>query len=119
MEVHERIVPRRILIAPGRRLSLVHRVERRMSARRRHILHGSPPGELARSQLAGNGLPFAWEHASLSNGLAIDIHLDRRAWNEVLVDLTIALSDGVGRLPTYQRDIVRQAVVADRVVIRQ
>src|SRR5882762_3488840 len=110
MKIDERVVPSRILVPGLRRLRLVHRVQRRMQTRRRHVFHVSAPRESTRRQLVRDRLHFTGEHASLSYGLTVRVQLDRGTRDEVLVNLTSALRHNIRSLPAYQGDVVVETV---------
>ncbi len=132
MEVHERIMPRGIVVAVGHRgarrlghLRQVLRVERGMPADRAltrgvvaHVAHVGLPGQAGGGHLVRNGLHARRIHAAGAYDLVV-AHQRLAGLGKVLVSLAVA--DGVHRagLSAHHGHIVVQAHVARAVVAGQ
>ena len=123
MEVDERVVARRVLVAVARRLRVVARVQRGVTARRRlgrrvpHVLHVTLPGATHGRELIGDRGHESGVDAALSDRLTVGV--EGRCAGEVGVDHAVPLRLGVRRLATHERDVVVEAHVTRRVVLPQ
>ena len=123
VEVDERVVAHRVLVAGAGLLGRVGRADRRVTAgpglgrRVPHVLHVALPGAARGRELIGDGRYEGRIHAALPDRLAVGVEA-RRA-DEVGVDLAVRLGVGIGCLAAHQRDVVVEAHVAGRVVLPQ
>src|SRR5262249_46283649 len=116
VEVHERVVSRRVLVADLRLLRSVDRPDARVEARAAHVLHVRLPTKAARVELVGDGGDGLRVHAALPYCLTFGCDAGT---DEVRVRLAITLGLHVRSLTTDLRDVVRQAVVRDTEVLRE
>ena len=123
MEVDERVVARGVLVADLRLLGVVLLVERGVAAGRGHagaavlhVLHVAAPAQAALRELVRDRQRRARVDAALPDRLAVRVGPER---HEVREDLAVGLRHRVGRLSADHRDVVAQALVRDRVVLRQ
>ena len=114
LEVHERIMPRRVLVAHLGALAGVLRAELGMPARRAHVFHVALPGLAGRAELPGDRGDRGRIHAAGS------LHLPQRGRPRLLergVRGAVVAGHGVGRLAGDLGQVVRVRVVGDPVVL--
>ena len=116
VEVHERVVPRGVLVADLRPLGVVRRVGVGVPTRRAHVLHVAAPGQALRLELVGDGLHTRGVDAPVAYGL---LRRDGPGLDEVRVDLAVTLRLRVRPLAADLGDVVGQAVVRGAVVLRE
>ena len=124
VEVDERVVARRVLVADLGALGGVHRVQIGVAAARRlsrglgrHVLHVALPGQPAVLELVGDRLHLRRRiHAAGPEHLAVGRRSSRQ---EVVVEDAVGLGLRVRGLAADHGDVVVEAEVAGRVVVRQ
>src|SRR5256885_2564909 len=120
MEVHERVVLRRVQIAGSRRLRRVGATDVRVAAGLRvggrvaHVLLVGPPGAVGGVELVGERLHRRRVHAALSEHLA---EIADACARELAERRAVALGRGVRTLPADLCDVVVEARVADGEVL--
>jgi hypothetical protein len=114
VEVHERVVPRGVLVARLGLLGVVGGVEGRVAAGRAHILHVALPRQALGLELVGDGQGCGRIDATRPDELTVE---GRRHTDELRVVDAVGLGLGVGRLAAHHGDVVAETQVARAVVL--